>query len=344
MWFTSDNAAGAAPGVIEAMARADEGPAMAYGADAVTERARGLVREVLGAPDAAVHFVATGTAANALALATLTPPWAIWCHDHAHVEEDECGAPEFFTGGAKLVKLAGGDGRIAPAALDAAIGATGGAVHHVQKGALSLTQATEAGTVYSAADLRALAGAAKAAGASVHLDGTRFANALAATGASPAEMSHEAGVDILCLGFTKNGALAAEAVVIFDDRLAWEFELRRKRAGHLFSKMRFVAAQVAALLEEDRWLRLAEHANRMAADLAAGLSALPGVRILHPVEANLVFAELPRAAHEAARAKGAAYHNWAGDAGPDHVTVRLVCSHATGADEVDALLAACRAG
>lgn len=345
MWFTSDNAAGAAPGVIEAMARANEGPAMAYGADAMTERAREMVRAALGAPDAAVHFVATGTAANALALATLTPPWgAVWCHEQAHIEEDECGAPEFFTGGAKLVKLAGADGRIAKDALDAAIAETGGAVHHVQKGALSLTQATEAGTVYSAADLDALAGAAKSAGASVHLDGTRFANALATTGATPARMSHEAGVDILCLGFTKNGAPAAEAVVIFDDRLAWEFELRRKRAGHLFSQMRFVAAQVAALLEDDYWLRLAAHANRMAAALAAGLSSLPGARILHPVEANLVFAELPRAAHEAAMAKGAAYHNWPGAAGPEHVTARLVCSHATREEDVEALLSAFRAG
>lgn len=345
MWFTSDNAAGAAPGVLEAMAAANDGPAMAYGADAITDRARDMVREALGAPKAAVHFVATGTAANALALATLTPPWsAIWCHDHAHIEEDECGAPEFFTGGAKLVKIPGPNGKMDPAALCAAIGAEGGAVHHVQKGALSLTQATEAGTIYTAAELSALAGAARAAGAPVHLDGTRFANALAATGATPAEMSHGAGADILCLGFTKNGAPAAEAVAIFDDRLAWEFELRRKRGGHLFSKMRFVAAQVAALLDDDYWLRLAAHANRMAADLAAGLVATPGVTILHPVDANLIFAEIPRAAHEALKARGAAYYDWPGQAGPDHVAIRLVASHATREEEVTNFLDALEAG
>ncbi|WP_340109553.1 threonine aldolase family protein [Pikeienuella sp. HZG-20] len=346
MWFTSDNAAGAAPGVIEAMTRASEGPAMAYGDDAQTDRASDMIRELFEAPAAAVRFVATGTAANALALATLTPPWtAIWCHDHAHIEEDECGAPEFYTGGAKLVKVGGAHGRMDRDALRAALGvAEGASIHNVQKGALSLTQATEAGTVYSAADLAALAGAAKAAGVPVHLDGTRFANAIAATGASPAEMSWKIGVDILCLGFTKNGAPAAEAVVMFDESRVREFDLRRKRGGHLFSKMRFITAQVEAMLEGGAWLRFAAHANAMAARLAEGLAGLPGVRILHPVEANLVFVELPRAAHEAALAKGAAYHNWPAEGRPDHVGARLVASYATREEDVDRLIAALKAG
>ncbi|MFV0473980.1 MAG: threonine aldolase family protein [Pikeienuella sp.] len=344
MWFTSDNAAGAAPGLIEALRKADEGPAMAYGADALTARARDMLRERLEAPGAAAHLVSTGTAANALALAALTPPWgAVFCHDEAHVEEDECGAPEFYTGGAKLVKLAGAHGRIDPAALETALAAPR-SVHQVQAGALSLTQATEAGTIYSAATLGALAGRAKAAGLGVHLDGTRFANALAATGARPADMSWRAGADILCLGFTKNGALAAEAVVLFDDRLAWEFELRRKRGGHLFSKMRFIAAQICAMLEDDLWLRLAAHANAMAAAMAEGLRAVPGARVLYPVEANLIFADLPRAAHVAARAKGAAYYEMPGAPSPDLQRVRLVCSQATAPEEVGAFIEALKAG
>lgn len=344
MWFTSDNAAPAAPEVLAALASANEGPAMAYGADAETERARAMVREVLEAPQAAVEFVGIGTAANALALAALTPPWgAVFCHDEAHVEMDECGAPEFFTGGAKLVSVPGADGRMDGAALEAAMARVGGSVHHVQPGALSLTQATEAGTVYPAAEIEALAAHAKAAGVPVHLDGTRFANALAATGARPAEMSWKAGVDVLCLGFSKNGAIGAEAVVFFDDARAWEFQLRRKRGGHLFSKMRFVAAQVSALLEGGLWLRLAAHANAMAAALAAGMKGVEGVRILHPVEANIVFADLPAAAHEAAKAKGAAYYDMPG-APEGFIRVRLVASGATEAAEVDGLIAALKAG
>ncbi len=344
MWFTSDNAAPAAPEVLAALARANEGPAMAYGADAEAERARAMVREVLEAPEAAVHFVATGTAANALALATLTPPWgAVFCHEAAHIECDECGAPEFFTGGAKLVTVSGAHGRMDGAGLAAALKGAGGGVHHVQKGALSLTQATEAGTNYSATDLAVLAAMGKAEGVPVHLDGTRFANAIVATGARPAEMSWKAGVDILCLGFTKNGAIAAEAVVLFDDKLAWEFELRRKRGGHLFSKMRFVAAQVSALLEDGLWLKLAGHANAMATALGEGLAAVPGARLLHPVEANLVFADIPATANAAARAKGAAYYEMPG-APEGFVRIRLVASGATRAEEVEGLLAAFRAG
>lgn len=344
MWFTSDNAAPAAPEVMAALARVNSGPAMAYGADAETERARALVREVLEAPEAAVEFVAVGTAANALALATLTEPWgAVFCHRSAHVEEDECGAPEFFTGGAKLVGVPGDHGRIDPAALSAAMAALGPSVHNVQPGALSITQATEAGTVYSAAEIAALCGQAKAAGIPVHLDGTRLANALAATGASPAAMTWKAGVDVLCFGFSKNGAVGAEAVVFFDPAKRREFELRRKRGGHLSSKMRFVAAQVSALLEGGLWLRLAAHANAMAALLAEGLKGVEGARLLHPVEANIVFADLPRAAHEAARAKGAAYYDMPG-APEGFVRVRLVASGATEPAEAEALIAALKAG
>lgn len=344
MWFTSDNAAGAAPGVLETMARLAGGPAMAYGTDPVSDRARAMIREVFEAPDAAVQFVSTGTAANALALATMCPPWgSVWCHDEAHIEVDECGAPEFYTGGAKLVKIEGEDGRMEQAALERAIAAAGASVHNVQKGALSITQATEAGTVYSAEAIAKLAAAAKAAGAPVHLDGTRFANAIAATGASPAEMSWKAGVDVLCLGFTKNGAPAAEAVVMFDPARGHEFELRRKRGGHLFSKMRFISAQIIAMLEDGAWLRFAGHANAMAARLAEGLKGVPGANIIWPVEANLIFVDLPQAAHDAAKAKGGAYHLMPG-APEGMVRARLVASYATTEADVDALIAALKAG
>lgn len=343
MWFTSDNAAGAPPEVMAALARANDGHAMAYGADDATTRARDMIREAFEAPQAAVHFVATGTAANSIALACLTPPWgAVYCHRHAHIEEDECGAPEFYTGGAKLALVDGAHALMDEDALAAALAGGGGAVHHVQRGALSLTQATEAGTVYPVAGLEALAGRAKALGLPVHLDGTRLANALAATGAAPADMTWRAGVDICCLGATKNGALAAEAVIIFDEKLAWEFELRRKRGGHLFSKMRFMAAQFEAMMEDGLWLRLASHANAMAARLADGLRGVDGAELLHPVDANLMFAQLPRAAHEAAKAKGATYYEMGGDEAT--ATVRLVCSWATREEDVDGLVAALRGG
>ena len=351
MWFTSDNAAGASPEVMEALVRANDGYAGAYGNDPLTARAQDLIREVFEAPQAAVHFVATGTAANSLALACMTPPWSgVYCHRSAHIEVDECGAPEFYTNGAKMVLVDGADGRMAPAALNSAIPPTEGhAVHHVQRGALSLTNATECGTVYTVEQVRALTDIAKAKCAPVHMDGTRFANAVATLGCSPAELSWKAGVDILCLGATKNGALAAEAVIIFDPQLAWEFELRRKRGGHLFSKMRFVAAQFEAMMTNDLWLQNARRANAMADQLAGGVLSLPGGTLSHPREANLVFAGLPRRAHTVARDRGAAYHNWptsqASD-GPDDeiLTCRLVCSAQTNERDIDAILAAFRAG
>ncbi len=346
MWFTSDNAAGAPPEVMEAIARANDGWTMGYGADDATDRARTAIREAFEAPAAAVHFVSVGTAANALALACLTPPWgSVYCHQGAHVEEDECGAPEFYTGGAKLTLIGGAHGLMDPAHLSRALAAGGHSVHNVQRGAVSITQVTEAGTCYSVAALTELCGIAKAQGVPVHLDGTRFANALAATGATPAEMSWKAGVDILSLGFTKNGALAAEAVIIFDEALAWEFELRRKRGGHLFSKMRFMSAQVEAMMQDGLWLRLAAHANARAAELATGIAGLPGAELMHRVDANLMFARIPQALHDAARAKGAAYYQMPPPEGCEAdglVTIRLVCSFQTTAEDVSALLAAFR--
>lgn len=347
MFFASDNSSGAAPEIIEAVVRANGGYASSYGAEDGMARVTARVREIFEAPEAVVRLVATGTAANALALACLCPPWAtVYCHADAHVNTDECGAPEFYAAGAKLTGLAGDDGRVAPEALAGALARAGAnGVHGVQAGVLTLTNATEAGTVYDPDAVGRLAGMARAAGVPVHMDGARFANAVARLGCTPAEATWRAGVDVLSLGGTKNGCLGVEAVVLFDPARAWEFELRRKRGGHLFSKHRFLSAQMEAYLADGLWLALAGRANARAAELARGLAALPGARIVHPVEANLVFAALPRGAHRAAQAAGARYHlrpaggSLDGPAG-EPVAARFVCSWSTTAEDVAGLVGA----
>ncbi len=342
MWFTSDNASGAAPEVMTAVARANEGYARIYGADALMDRARDLVREVFEAPEAAVYLVTTGTVANALSLSLLTPPWgSVFCHTHAHIAEDECGAPEFYSHGAKLTLIPGAHGRMEADALEAAIlRAKGAGVHGVQPGALSITNVTEAGTVYSVAEIAALAGVARAHGVPVHLDGARFANALVATGATAADMTWRAGVDVVSFGGTKNGCMGVEAVVIFDPAKAWEFELRRKRAGHLMSKHRFLSAQMAAYLEDGLWLRLAAHANAMAARLARGLAQMPEVDLVHPVEANILFPEWAEGIHAKLETAGAAYYPFPAPMGRERA--RLVASWSTTEREVDEFLSTLR--
>lgn len=345
MIFTSDNASGAAPEILDALVEAEKGYAMPYGADPLTVRAQERVREVFEAPQAAVHFVATGTAANALALACLCPPWAtVYCHRGSHIEEDECCAPEFFTGGAKLTLLGGEDAKIGEAELRRVVTrAAPVGVHNAQAGALSLTQATEAGAVYTLDEIRALAGIARDAGAPVHMDGTRLANALARLGCTPAEMTWKAGVDVLCLGATKNGAMAAEAVVLFDPEKAWEFELRRKRGGHLFSKMRFISAQMEAYLTDGLWLRLAGHANAMA-DRLGGALAGRGARVLNAIGANMLFAEITLAQHQRLQEAGARYYTMSpfdpAGAGDQPIRIRLVASFRTTEAEVDGFVAA----
>lgn len=333
MFFASDNGAPCPTPVMDALMRANQGPAMPYGNDPFTAAAAALVRAVLEAPEAAVYFVATGTAANALALATLCPPYgAVFCHEGAHVQHDECGAPEFFSG-AKLLPVAGEHGRMSPEALDARIRAQGvRVVHSVQPGAVTITDVTEAGTIYTPAEIAALAEVAHGHGLPVHLDGARFANAVAATGATPAELTWKAGVDALSFGGTKGGLMGAEAVVFFDPARAWEFELRRKRAGHLFSKNRYLAAQFQGWLEHGLWLDLARHANAMAARLATGIARIPGAALVHPAQANIVFATLPEAAHARLKAAGARYY----DMGEGRA--RLVTSWATTEPEVDGWL------
>jgi threonine aldolase len=339
--FASDNTAPVAPEVMEAILAANRGPASSYGADELTARLTALAREVFET-DLAIFPVATGTAANGLALAAVSPPYgAIYCHETAHILLEECGAPEFYTGGAKLIGLPGAAGRLLPAALAQALAqAAESGVHHAAPAALSLTQATEWGTVYRPAAIAELAELARAHSLRLHMDGARLANAIARLGCSPAAATWRAGVEVLSLGATKNGALAAEAVLVFDPALAKGLAERRKRAGHLLSKLRFLSAQLVAMLEQGRWLRYAAHANAMADRLAAGLAALPELRLVQPVEANELFVAMPEPWIAALDGQGFAFHRWLAPPGVGLPVVRLVTSFATKPDDVDALIAA----
>ncbi len=347
MWFTSDNAGPAHPRVMEALAAANTGYARSYGADEAMARVTARLREVFEAPEAAVYLVATGTAANALSLALLCPPWAtVYCHRAAHISVDECGAPEFFSGGARLTLLGGEGAKIGAGELAEVLARGAQAdVHNVQPGALSLTNTTEAGTIYGPDEIAALAGLAREHGLPVHLDGARFSNALVRIGCTPAELSWKAGVDVLSFGGTKNGLMGVEAVILFDPARAREFELRRKRAGHLFSKHRFLSAQMEAYLADGLWLEMARIANARADVLAAGIAAAPGARVTQPVEANMVFATWPRARHRAVQAAGGRYYFWPDDRsldGPDEeeLSARLVCNWSTTDADVAAFVAA----
>ncbi len=337
MNFASDNASRAAPEIIAALQAANTGPAMPYGADGWTERLTARFSALFEA-EVAVFPVATGTAANALALSALVPPFgAILAHPHAHIVEDECGAPEFFTGGAKFLTVDGADGKMPPAGLEAAIGDAGiGFVHHVQPASIGISQTTEAGTVYAPDEIRAISGIARKHGLRLHMDGARFANAVAALGCSPAEATWRAGVDVLSFGATKNGALGAEAVIFFDLGLARDFPYRRKRGGHLLSKQRFVSAQLLAYLNDDLWLRNARHANAMARRLADGLAKAPGARLVHPVQSNMVFVELPESAIVRLLNRGFRFYRWRADTS---TTLRLVTAFDTEATDVDAFIA-----
>jgi threonine aldolase len=340
MNFCSDNVTGAAPEILAALAAANGGAVSSYGADQLTERVENRLKEIFE-HDLAAFPVATGTAANSLSLSLLSPSWgAIYCHQDAHVAVDECGAPEFYTGGAKLVDLPGEHGRLTAAQLAEVVARSGkGVVHQAQAAAISLTQATEAGTVYRPAEVAAIAEVAGRYGLGLHMDGARFANALVFLGASPAEITWRAGVDILSFGATKNGALAAEVVVIFDRKRAEEFAFRRKRAGHLFSKMRFLSAQLDAYLEGGLWLRNARHANAMAKRLSEGLKSVPGAKLAHPVEANEIFVDLPETAIRGLNADGFQFYRWLGE---DKTLLRLVTAHDTKEADVAGFIASAK--
>lgn len=311
MSFKSDNEAPACPEILAHLAAVNDGAASAYGGDDVTARLEARFRDVFEC-DLRVFPVATGTAANVLSLSVLTPPYgAVLCHRESHINMDECGAPELFTGGAKLVPIGGDDAKLTVAGIEVVLNlGWAGDVHCAQPSALSLTQASECGTVYGRDEIAALAEVAHGAGMGVHMDGARFANALVSLGCTPAEMTWKAGVDVLSFGATKNGALGAEAVVLFDTSRARELEFRRKRGGHLFSKMRYLSAQLEAYLADDLWLRNAAHANAMAQRLADGLTALPGVGLRYPRQSNEVFVHLPDAAVTALKGAGFAFYDW----------------------------------
>ncbi|MCR9212113.1 MAG: low specificity L-threonine aldolase [Proteobacteria bacterium] len=334
--FASDNAAPVAPEVIEALQEANQGPAMGYGNDSITEAMEEKLREVF-ACDLRAFPVATGTAANSLALSVLVPPYgAVYSHKLGHIELDECGAPEFYTGGAKIVLLDGENGKIQAGDLHSALENSGaGNVHHVQPSALSLTQLTECGTAYSPDEVSTLAAVAKKHDLNVHMDGARFANALVSLGCEPADITWRAGVDVLSFGATKNGAMAAEAVVFFNMEKAKEFEFRRKRGAHLFSKMRYLSAQLHGYLSETNWLDWADHANKMARRLADGISEIEGASLTYPVEANMIFAKLPAPSLKRLSESDVLFY----PNGPaENREIRLVASWNTTEEDVDTVL------
>jgi threonine aldolase len=335
MNFCSDNVTGVAPEIMQALAEANHGTAAAYGNDDWTKKIEGRLADIFERRVRAFP-VATGTAANSLALATMCPPYgAIFAHEAAHVMVDECGAPEFYSGGAKLIPIAGQHGKLTLEGVAAAIARNRSTdPHQVPLAAISLTNATESGTVYRPDEVRAIAGIAKAEGLRVHMDGARFANAMAFLGVPAKAVTWEAGVDALSFGATKGGAMAAEMVVFFDDTLAESFAYRRMRAGHLVSKMRFVSAQLDAFLGDGIWLKLARHANAMAQRLAQGLGRIPGARLIHPVEANELFVVLPTAVIAGLREAGAVFYDWAGE--PN--LVRLVTAWETEPAKVEQFL------
>jgi threonine aldolase len=345
MNFLSDNTAPIAPDILEAIAQTNQGPAPGYGDDDWTREVERRLSEIFER-EVAAYLVPTGTAANALALAQLSPPWGVvLCHADSHVATDECGAPEFFGGGLKLVGLPGHGGKIALNTLEAALaGCRGHRPHRMIASALSITQASEAGTIYRTDEIAALCEIAHLRSIAVHMDGARFANALVRLNVTPAEMTWRCGVDALSFGVTKIGALAAEAVIFFDPARAAFMAERRKRAGHLLSKHRFLATQFAAILAEDRWLALARHANAMADRLASNLATI-GIAPIWPVEANLVFVALPSALDARLKAAGARYYvrrSESIDLGVDRVMVRLVTSFATEESEIDRFADLCK--
>jgi threonine aldolase len=330
--FASDNNSGICPEVWNALAEANTGHARAYGDDAWTERAAALVRDLFET-DCDVFFVFSGTAANALAVATMCRSHqSVLCHELAHLERNECHAPAFFSGGARVRPVQGSAGKIHPAEVARAL-RNRADVHDSRPRALSLTQATELGTVYTAPEICELTSECRRFGLTVHMDGARLANALAASSGAARLTTWEAGVDVLSLGGTKNGALAGEAVVFFDRALGEEFAWKRKQAGQLASKMRFLAATWIGLIEHGAWLRHAAHANAMATRLSAGVSGLPGATLLAPTEANSVIVDLPAGAVARLREAGWTFYPLLGDTG-----CRFMCSWDTGVDDVDALV------
>jgi threonine aldolase len=327
--FASDNYAGICPEAWAALAEANQGHAPGYGEDAWTQRAADLIREVFET-HCEVFFVFNGTAANSLSLASMCQSYhSILCHETAHIEADECGAPEFFSNGTKVLLMPGANGKVVPAEIERMVKKRTD-IHYPKPRAVSLTQATELGTVYTPDDIKAIWAKAKSLGLKIHMDGARFANAVASLGVTPKEITWQAGVDVLCFGGTKNGTHVGEAVVFFDRELAREFDYRCKQGGQLASKMRFISAPWVGMLKDGVWLRHAAHANHMAACLEAKLRPLPRVKILFPRQANAVFAELPQTVIDGLRAKGWKFYTFIGQGG-----CRFMCAWDTAPADIE---------
>ena len=347
MFFASDNWAGAHPDIARSLVEAADGFAPAYGASDLDRRVEKAFCEIFER-DVAVFFVGNGTAANSLALSSVNRPGGqIFCHREAHVNVDECNAPEFFAAGAKLCPVDGPHGKMPAAALASAISRfPPDFIHGGQPMAVTITQATEAGTVYSLDEITALSEVTRSASLPLHMDGARFANALVRLGATPAEMTWKRGVDILSFGGTKNGCWCAEALVLFDSSQARQMRFLHKRSAQLFSKSRFIAAQFEAYLRDGLWLDLAGHANAMAARLAGGIAASAGARLAWEPDTNEIFAILRNDRMAALQREGATFYDW--PAAPDlkagmdadETLIRLVTSFATSDAEVDAFLSA----
>ena len=332
--FASDNYSGICPEAWAAMQEANADHEPSYGNDTWTQRASDLIREIFE-KDCEVFFVFNGTAANSLALASLCQSYnSVLCHEFAHIETAECGAPEFFANGSKILLLEGANGKIHPPEIERAVKKRND-IHYPKPRVISITQATEAGTVYSLAELRMLTEEARRFGLRVQMDGARFANAVASLKVSPAEATWKSGVDVLCFGGTKNGIAIGEAVVFFDRELAKEFDYRCKQGGQLASKMRFLSAPWVGMLKDGAWLKHARHANAMAKKLETSLRALPQIGIAYSVDSNAVFAKIPEPLVEKMHACGWKFYNHVGGR---HES-RLMCSWDTTPSDVDNFLA-----
>lgn len=331
--FASDNYAGICPEAWAALEEANQDHAPGYGDDAWTQKATDLIREVFET-HCDVFFVFNGTAANSLALASMCHSYhSILCHENAHIEADECGAPEFFSNGTKVLLMPGENGKVEPASIERMVKKRTD-IHYPKPRAVSLTQSTELGTVYTPDELKAIWAKSKSLGLKIHMDGARFANAVAALGVSPKEVTWQAGVDVLCFGGTKNGIHMGEAVVFFDRELAREFDYRCKQGGQLASKMRFISAPWVGMLRDGVWLRHAAHANKMAEHLESKLRPFAQVKLLFPRQANAVFVELPRPIIDGLHGKGWKFYTFIGQGG-----CRLMCAWDTTASDVDQFVA-----
>ncbi|QMU58454.1 MAG: low specificity L-threonine aldolase [Boseongicola sp.] len=344
MFFASDNTGPVHPKVLEAIAAANKGYTLPYGNDPITQTARDNVREVFDAPEAEVFFVTTGAAANSLILASWANPWsAIFCGRYAHIHDGEGNSPEAFSDGAKLTLVGAAEDKFTAAELDTSMSAWDpGHLNNAEPGPVSITQVAEWGTIYTLDEIRAIADVTHGHGQKLHMDGARFANAVVALGVSAAEMSWRAGVDAVTFGGTKNGLMGVETAVFFDPEKSWEFQRRRKRAAHLLSKSRYLAAQVSTYLENDLWLELATKANSSAARLCQGIAAFSDATIAFPCQANLVFAWMPRRVHRGMIDAGVQYYiergQLQGEDPEELLLARFVCGCTTSIEDVDQFL------